>query len=44
MVSIKQTLENYGSDMEEFKREGTPGDRLTVTLKPATMADKAKVA
>jgi hypothetical protein len=44
MTTIREVLANYGSDIDEFKREGTPGDRLTVTLKPATMADKAKVA
>jgi CRISPR/Cas system-associated exonuclease Cas4 (RecB family) len=43
-AAIREVLANYGSDIEEFKREGTPGDRLTVTLKPATMADKVKVA
>jgi hypothetical protein len=44
MAQIREVLANYGSDIDNFRREGTPGDRLTVTVKPATMADKARVA
>ena len=43
-AAIREVLAKQGRDMDEFKREGQPGDRLTVTLKPKTMADKAKVA
>lgn len=44
MATIREVLTEHGIDMDFYKREGTPGDRLTVTLKPATMADKARVA
>ena len=43
-AAIRKVLAKQGHDMDEFKREGQPGDRLTVTLRPKTMADKAKVA
>jgi CRISPR/Cas system-associated exonuclease Cas4 (RecB family) len=44
MARIKEVLAEQGLEIDDYKHEGTPGDRLTVTVKPATMADKAKVA
>ena len=44
MARIKEVLAEQGLEIDDYKHEGTPGDRLTVTLKAATMADKAKVA
>ena len=43
-ATIREVLTEHGIDMDTFKREGTPGDRLTVTVKPATMADKGRAA
>jgi hypothetical protein len=44
MILLKEAVRLKGIDIDKFKHEGIPGDQLTITLKPATMADKAKVA